>query len=228
MNFSQRIRFVTSALLGKAITQGAIGGEKILDALTATAERRRKIFREQTCVPDRYKVFLSPQDLAELKPFLKALHSELAGELIRRLKQKGFSLNSGGVSIEIRPHPDVAVGNMRVAGRFEVPRTGGTACTHRGIRLLIAPRTPQERKVELVEGIHTVGRGDGVDVALPPEDRLASKLHCRIDVLANGAVLQDLGSTNGTCLNDRPVAEPCALSPGDRIVLGGTLIEVAA
>jgi pSer/pThr/pTyr-binding forkhead associated (FHA) protein len=38
--------------------------------------------------------------------------------------------------------------------------------------------------------------------------------------------VEDLGSTNGTFLNEHKVAEPAPLSPGDRLRVGKTVIEV--
>ncbi len=38
------------------------------------------------------------------------------------------------------------------------------------------------------------------------DDRLASRLHCAIEVGEEGVMLRDLGSTNGTLVNEEPVA----------------------
>jgi hypothetical protein len=64
----------------------------------------------------------------------------------------------------------------------------------------------------------TLGRGD-VEVRL--EDPFASSRHARIAPAAGGVlVIEDLGSTNGTYLNDEPLDGPRPLHHGDRIRIG--------
>lgn len=63
----------------------------------------------------------------------------------------------------------------------------------------------------------TLGRGD-VEIRL--DDPFASTRHARIDREGSVLVLEDLGSTNGTYLNDEPLTGPQALHHGDRIRIG--------
>jgi FHA domain len=63
----------------------------------------------------------------------------------------------------------------------------------------------------------TLGRGD-VEIRL--EDPFASTRHARIERQGSVLVLEDLGSTNGTYLNDEPLDGPRPLHHGDRIRIG--------
>lgn len=63
----------------------------------------------------------------------------------------------------------------------------------------------------------TLGRGD-VEIHL--EDPFASTRHARIWRQGHVLVIEDLGSTNGTYLNDEPLNGPQPLHPGDRIRIG--------
>ena len=63
----------------------------------------------------------------------------------------------------------------------------------------------------------TLGRGD-VEIRL--EDPFASTRHARIARQGSVLVLEDLGSTNGTYLNDEPLTGPQPLHDGDRIRIG--------
>jgi hypothetical protein len=63
----------------------------------------------------------------------------------------------------------------------------------------------------------TLGRGD-VDIHL--EDPFASSRHARITPEGHVLVLEDLGSTNGTYLNEEPLSGPQPLYDGDRIRIG--------
>lgn len=63
----------------------------------------------------------------------------------------------------------------------------------------------------------TLGRGD-VEIRL--EDPFASSRHARIERQGSVVVLEDLGSTNGTYLNEEPLTGPQPLHHGDRIRIG--------
>lgn len=63
----------------------------------------------------------------------------------------------------------------------------------------------------------TLGRGD-VEIRL--DDPFASAHHARISREGHVIVIEDLGSTNGTYLNEEPLRGPQPLHPGDRIRIG--------
>ncbi|MCY3554727.1 MAG: SpoIIE family protein phosphatase [Gemmatimonadetes bacterium] len=72
----------------------------------------------------------------------------------------------------------------------------------------------------LSRDVTTLGRSGEADIAIGG-DRGVSKLHARIETEASGYVIADLGSRNGTYVNDHPIgSEPAPLLPGDRIRLG--------
>jgi pSer/pThr/pTyr-binding forkhead associated (FHA) protein len=70
---------------------------------------------------------------------------------------------------------------------------------------------------DLSEGA-VLGRGEQADIVL--EDSFASSRHARLVPHGDVIVLEDLGSTNGTYLNDEPLRGPQPLHPGDRIRIG--------
>jgi hypothetical protein len=63
----------------------------------------------------------------------------------------------------------------------------------------------------------TLGRGE-VEIRL--DDPFASSRHARITRDGHVVVIEDLGSTNGTYLNEEPLNGPQPLHPGDRIRIG--------
>jgi hypothetical protein len=85
-------------------------------------------------------------------------------------------------------------------------------------RLLVdrAPGHESGVAYDLMHGA-TLGRGD-VEIHL--EDPFASSRHARISREGRVLVLEDLGSTNGTYLNDHPLDGPQPLHDGDRIRIG--------
>ena len=57
------------------------------------------------------------------------------------------------------------------------------------------------------------------------EDPFASSRHARIFARGPYTFIEDLGSTNGTVLNGRPLQAPQQLATGDRIAIGDTEFE---
>ena len=83
--------------------------------------------------------------------------------------------------------------------------------------LVIFDKYGQREEVELSPGVTVVGRGPDCDVRIPLP--LVSRKHCQIVQNDDGLTVQDLGSTNGTMLNDSPVVES-ELHPGDTLKIG--------
>lgn len=79
-----------------------------------------------------------------------------------------------------------------------------------------APGHESGMAYEIAEGA-TLGRGD-VEIQL--EDPFASSRHARITRQGHVLVIEDLGSTNGTYLNEEPLTGPQPLHSGDRIRIG--------
>jgi len=85
-------------------------------------------------------------------------------------------------------------------------------------RLIIYPRTPLARELQLKPGENFIGRGFANDLRL--EDASVSGSHCQIIVNGGTVIIRDLGSTNGTYL-DRVQVKEAALRPGQTLHLGG-------
>ena len=85
-------------------------------------------------------------------------------------------------------------------------------------RLLVEHASGHESGVayDLIEGA-TLGRGD-VEIRL--DDPFASSRHALISREGQVVVIEDLGSTNGTYLNEQPLNGPQPLHDGDRIRIG--------
>lgn len=72
----------------------------------------------------------------------------------------------------------------------------------------------------------TIGRAVRSDICL--RDPFASRLHAVVHSDANQVMLVDMGSANGTFLNEERVMQPKRLRPGDRIRIGDTVIVYQA
>ena len=72
----------------------------------------------------------------------------------------------------------------------------------------------------------TLGRGGRADLVLG--DTAVSAEHARVDRAGRGWTVTDLGSTNGTRVNDTVVKGRASLSAGDVLALGTVRLEVVA
>jgi pSer/pThr/pTyr-binding forkhead associated (FHA) protein len=73
--------------------------------------------------------------------------------------------------------------------------------------------------VELV-----VGRDETAELVLG--DPSVSRRHALVRADGATAVVEDLGSSNGTYINEQPIADPRRVTQGDVIRLGGSALEV--
>lgn len=64
----------------------------------------------------------------------------------------------------------------------------------------------------------SIGRAAGADVQI--DDPYASSAHARIFARGGGTYIEDMGSTNGTYLNGRPLRRAERLETGDMIRIG--------
>ena len=71
-----------------------------------------------------------------------------------------------------------------------------------------------------VDGGITLGRASGSDVRV--EDPFASSHHARVFPRGPAIFIEDMGSTNGTLVNGRPLQRPMQLSASDSIRIGDT------
>ena len=90
--------------------------------------------------------------------------------------------------------------------------------------LLIHPPDGGKPRATRLESSTTIGR----DVAceLRVEDTYASQQHARIFGKDGGWYVEDLGSTNGTFVNEQRLVAPALLQPGDRVRVGTTILEL--
>jgi hypothetical protein len=97
----------------------------------------------------------------------------------------------------------------------QVPRAGNAFDP----RLIVerAPGHTPGMEYDVGEGA-VLGRGDQAEIRL--EDPFASSRHARLVRQGGIVVIEDLGSTNGTYLNEELLSGPQPLHQGDRVRIG--------
>jgi serine/threonine protein kinase len=82
---------------------------------------------------------------------------------------------------------------------------------------------PGGKQVRLFSPVTVIGRSPECDLVIKVSE--ISKRHCRILLTPDQAVVEDLGSSNGTLVNGEPVSR-AQLHDGDELDLGGHIFQV--
>jgi hypothetical protein len=92
------------------------------------------------------------------------------------------------------------------------------------MRLLVEQGESAGRDFGLDQPVITLGRGKDNDIVLLEHG--VSRQHARIQQTPQGWMLTDLGSTNGTSVNQQriPAYEAHLLHPGDRVAIGAAIL----
>ena len=90
--------------------------------------------------------------------------------------------------------------------------------------LEIVEGTEAGRQLPL-DSVIDVGREPSLPLHLD-DDTQVSRRHARIALQGGQVVVEDLGSTNGTYVNDQPISSPRSLNPGDKVRIGLTVLEL--
>ncbi len=120
-------------------------------------------------------------------------------------------LDDEGVPVSPSGNSDATMvtSNPLAAGRGKQKRVLG--------RLVVVAGREEGRVIEITEGTRTLGRGRECDITLL--DIQISRRHVELTADHNGVKLSDLGSGNGTFVNEDPV-ESVSLVHGDQVSLG--------
>ena len=86
--------------------------------------------------------------------------------------------------------------------------------------VLIANNGPLNGQQWIIDGTLVIGRDAECDIVIP--DRQVSRQHARITKGTKGIILEDLGSKNGTFLNNQVLSEPIKLVEADEIAIALT------
>jgi FHA domain-containing protein len=117
--------------------------------------------------------------------------------------------------------PEAGAGPIHAdaTGFYSASALGSSEVANRAPRLVVE-RAPghDPGMIYDLDGDIVLGRGDRAEIRL--EDPFASARHARIYEQGNIMVIEDLGSTNGTYLNEELLQTLRPLHPGDRVRIG--------
>lgn len=126
----------------------------------------------------------------------------------------------GGSGAEARPGAVVGAPiSPDATGMYSASTLGPADVLARAPRLVVE-RAPghDPGMIYDLDGDVVLGRGNQAEIRL--EDPFASSAHARVYEQGGILAVEDLGSTNGTYLNEELLESPRPLHPGDRLRIG--------
>ena len=120
--------------------------------------------------------------------------------------------------------PPVVVPAAAPAPVGSAPPSAPPAAEPVGARLVMLAPASMAGSVFDLQAETTIGRAPGCGVVI--DDARVSKLHARLFHSGGRWVVEDLGSTNGTLLNDQVLDLAKNVGPGDRIQVADHVMEL--
>jgi hypothetical protein len=208
----------------KAAFRSGLQPVELAKRILREMERGKNVGVREVWVPNRYTLRISAEDRERFSNMEGALIRELENAVVEGAKESGYSLVA-------RPEVVFDTDDQLKRGDVEIDAelTEATGLPEEqaaspqsmaGAAVLVMPDDDKEFRLSGDRSV--IGRLAGSEVEL--QDPGASRRHAEIRRQGDDYVVVDLGSTNGTLLNDSPVKE-ATLSDGDRITIGRTVLE---
>ena len=158
------------------------------------------VSRDRILVPNTFTVHLGSADFQRMKALGEALINELNDQVARHASRQKFSLG-GALSIRVVEDGSFNLGQLSVSSSTADVKVEWTpALDVAGTRFVLHKRRT------------VVGRDASADIQV--DDNGLSRQHFEILWDGTRAGIRDLGSTNGTRLNGKPLSESALESEG--------------
>lgn len=91
------------------------------------------------------------------------------------------------------------------------------------VKLILFKSNGHRRDLAITKPATIIGRSKKCDLRIPVIS--VSRRHCQLDMAASSLIVKDLGSSNGTYVNNKRVTQ-AALKAGDRLMIGPFVMTV--
>lgn len=233
-DFENKIETTLEGFFARRFKSG-VHPVEVAKRLSREMDSNRTIGVAKVYAPTEYMVMLSKKDYDRIKPYREAFTRELADFLVAHAAKERYSLLQRP-SVKLKSKAGLVLGQLQVesvlAAEPDRPAGGGTEIIPpeavEELKRQIAAEAPKGARLEVAaEGKEfalgtrrvRIGRLAANDIALA--DSNVSRQHAEIVPTRDGYEIVDLGSTNGTLVNDERVVHR-TLADGDRITLGTT------
>lgn len=150
-----------------------------------------------------------------------------ASDLSLRGRQPPGGPSSPAPAPTAAPGGESAAGEEHGGGRTMVYSSAQPVARPLQENALLRPQTAilvvDGRRLAVYEGGAIIGRSRKCEIVL--EDPNVSRRHAELRPRGGSWILTDLGSTNGSRVNGRPITGPTVVTPGDEIELGTAVMR---
>ncbi len=222
-DFERRLEGLVEGFFIKAFRTG-VQPVELAKRLLREMDANQTIGVRDVWVPNRYLFRLSPEDYGKFEQAEQRLAAEMQQLVRDGAAERGWKL-VGPPEVAFEADPELGRGEFRCEPSLvegpDKPLTGELEAVGKGLLYLIREGKPAAT-YPLDKPVVSIGRLSECDVVI--NDPGASRRHAEVRTENGRYVLADLGSTNGTKVNDATVGEQ-ELTQGDRITIGHTVLE---
>jgi hypothetical protein len=228
-DFERRLEGIIEGLFSKAFKSG-LHPVELATRILKEMEANKSVRVRGVWVPNHYTFHLSTADHARFDQTEGALRRELQQVVVDAADERNWGL-VGPPEVRFEVDPSLPQGKYRCdTALVEGPTDGQPtpqpstrpARDGRAAELVLIDRGAPGRRFPLLKDRSIIGRLAESDVVIA--DPGTSRRHAEVRREDGEYVISDLGSTNGTMVNESTVAER-TLQEGDRITIGRTVLE---
>ena len=229
-DFERRLETVFEGFFARALPGGGVQPVELGKRMVRIMEEQKTVSVANVYVPNEFTFFLAAKDVAPLKPVENALAKELGAVARKAAASEGWRL-LGPPNIRLIEDDSQAQGTFRVEALVVEGEDQEAEAAGPHTQLLqmasdadaeLVVMGSKRRPYPLSKDALSIGRLDACDIVL--SDPGVSRKHAEVRREGDEWVVIDLGSTNGTVVNGKPVRRH-RLAEGDRIEVGETTIE---
>jgi hypothetical protein len=233
--FERRLEGAIEGLFTKAFRTG-LQPVELATRILKEMDANKAIGVRDVWVPNGYVFYLSKPDRDRFSGTEKHLRRELEQVVKGRAAERGWGL-VGPPEVQFQTDPELKQGEFRCEPLLiEGPTTGGAAPVKdgsatqargadredRGGQLVMIEKGKAGKAFPLGKDRVIIGRLGESDLVL--SDPGVSRRHAEVRQEDGRYLIADLGSTNGTMVNESTIGER-VLEEGDRITVGRTVLE---
>ncbi len=217
--FERGIERVVNGAFAKAF-RSEVQPVELASALRREADTQAAVMgRGRTLVPNVYTITLGSSDYERVSSWQDALVDELASSVTEHARQQQYSF-VGPVSVRFAVDDELPTGvfevkSQRVKGTVAPAPTAAVATVNHPVLDV------DGRRYQLTATRTVLGRGSDADIVV--DDPGVSRKHAEITLTGDGAVIKDLGSTNGTFVDEQRISAR-RLYDGTQVSMGRTRI----
>jgi hypothetical protein len=231
--FERRLEGAIEGLFTKAFRTG-LQPVELATRILREMDANKTVGVREVWVPNGYVFYLSKPDRDRFSGTEKHLRRELEQVVRERAAERAWGL-VGPPEVQFQTDPELKQGEFRCEPLLiEGPTTGAQPVQpseaasrepgqkDRGAQLVLIEKGKAGKAFPLAKDRVIIGRLGESDVVLA--DPGASRRHAEVRRQDGKYVIADLGSTNGTMVNEATIGER-ELEEGDRITIGRTVLE---